>query len=204
MSKRIGLYGGSFNPIHRGHVTLAKEIAGHLRLDRVIFLPTATPPHKQNHPLLDAGHRAEMVKLAIADESIFSISDYDLLRDGPSYTIDTVTHFQQELGSDISLYWLIGADSLAELISWHRVCDLIDACQIVTAARPGWDSVDWPPLEEVIGRPRVKKLQKGIVKTPLIDISSTHIRSQLAHGKPIDDFVHPSVANYVENNNLYR
>lgn len=204
MSTRIGLFGGSFNPIHRGHVTLARAIADQVHLDRVIFLPAATPPHKQSYPLLDASHRAEMVKLAISEESLFEFSDYDLLREGPSYTIDTVTHFQQTLGSDVSLCWMIGADSLAELTTWHRVCDLIDACQIVTAARPGWEKIDWNPLEEVIGQQRVKKLKGGIVETPLVDVSSTEIRSFIAQREEISDFVIEIVANYIEKKELYR
>jgi len=204
MSTGFGLYGGSFNPIHRGHTAIARAIADHLRLERVIFLPSANPPHKHSHQLADSSHRAQMVKLAIAEESFFEFSDYDLLRDGPSYTIDTVTHFQQMLGENISWYWIIGADSLADLPTWHRVCDLIDACQIVTAARPGWETIDWARLEKVVGPQRVLKLQRGIIETPLVDVSSSEIRAQIAQGQNNHDFVHDLVADYIEKNALYR
>ena len=137
MAERIALYGGSFNPIHSGHLIIARAVAEQLDLTRVILLPSKHPPHKQAEALLDAAHRAEMVRLAIPDEPLFEFSDFDLTRDGPSYTVETVAHFRKSLGAAVELFWIIGADSLAELSTWHRVCDLVDTCRIITAARPG-------------------------------------------------------------------
>lgn len=204
MSKRIGLFGGSFNPIHRGHLIIARTIMEQVELERVIFLPATNPPHKQADQLLDAAHRGEMVRMAIADESGLDFSDYDMTRDGPSFTIDTVKHFQQILDPDVLLHWIIGADSLEELTTWRQVNDLIDHCQIITAVRPGWENVEWEKLREMVGDQRLKKLQSGLIQTPLIDISSTDIRHRLVHGDSIRELVPACVASYIENEGLYR
>ncbi|MHC4091001.1 MAG: nicotinate-nicotinamide nucleotide adenylyltransferase, partial [Planctomycetota bacterium] len=111
MSQRIALFGGSFNPIHMGHLIVARSVGEQLRLERIIVLPSATPPHKTAAALLDPKHRAAMVELAIAGEPLLEFSDYDLNREGPSYTVETVAHFREELGLDVLLHWIIGADS---------------------------------------------------------------------------------------------
>ena len=204
MAQRVGLYGGSFNPIHHGHLIVARAVAERLRLDRVILLPSARPPHKGDRKLLDAQHRAAMVKLAIEGEPLFEFSDFDLIRDGPSYTIDTVTHFGELLVAKVELHWIIGADSLAELTTWYRVPDLVNACRIITAARPGWDAIDWTPLRAVLSDAQVAALQAGILPTPPIDISSTDIRRRVREGRSIRYLVPESVRLYTERNALYR
>ncbi len=204
MAQRVGLYGGSFNPIHHGHLIVARSLAERLQLDRVILLPSARPPHKGDRKLLDAGHRAEMVRLAITGETLFEFSDYDLTRDGPSFTIDTVTHFCKVKGPHVELHWIIGADSLAELTSWYRVPELVDACRIVTAARPGWDTIDWAPLHAVLSDAQVAALQAGVLQTPRIDISSTDIRRRVREGQSIRYLVPDSVQEYIETRALYR
>ena len=204
MAQRVGLYGGSFNPIHHGHLIIARAVAERLRLDRVILLPSARPPHKGDRKLLDAPHRAAMVKLAIEGEPLFEFSDFDLTREGPSYTIDTVTHFGELLGADVELHWIIGADSLSELTAWHRVHDLVDACRIITAARPGWDAIDWSPLRAILTDAQVAALQGGVLSTPQIDISSTDIRRRVREGRSIRYLVPDPVRSYIETNDLYR
>lgn len=203
MVRRVGLYGGSFNPIHHGHLIVARAVAERLRLDRVILLPSARPPHKGDRKLLDAPHRAAMVKLAIEGEPLFEFSDFDLTREGPSYTIDTVTHFGELLGPQVELHWIIGADSLADLTAWHRVSDLVDACRIVTAARPGWDAIDWTPLRTVLSDAQVAALQAGVLLTPQIDISSTDIRRRVREGRSIRYLAPEPVRSYIETHALY-
>ena len=176
MSGRIGLYGGSFNPIHCGHLIVVRAVAEQLDLGRVIFLPSARPPHKADEALLDYRHRAEMVKLAIADEPRFEFSDFDLARKGLSYTIDTVAHFRRLLGPDAALHWIIGADSLAELTTWSRVSSLVDACRIVTAVRAGWEQIAWDELRETLSAAQVANLQSSVLETPVVEVSSTDIR----------------------------
>ena len=204
MVERVGLYGGSFNPVHCGHLIIARSVVERLDLARVIFLPSAVPPHKEGERLLEAGHRAEMVRLAIAGEPLFDISDYDLTRDGPSYTVETIAHFRRELGDDAELFWIIGADWLMELGTWHRAAELVDACTIVTAARPGWERPDLSPLADRLGAAQIAKLHAHILDTPQIDISATDIRERVAAGRSIRYLVPESVQDYIEMFKLYR
>jgi nicotinate-nucleotide adenylyltransferase len=204
MATRIGLYGGSFNPIHNGHLIVARAVAERLNLDHVILLPSARPPHKGDRKLLDGEHRGVLVKLAIIDEPLFEFSDFDLTREGPSYTIETVNHFRESLGSQAELHWIIGADSLSELTTWHRARELVDACRIVTAARLGWDAIDWIPLRAMLSDAQVAALQAGVLPTPRIDISSTDIRRRVREGRSIRYLVPDPVRSYIEINGLYR
>ena len=156
-------------PVHCGHLIVARAVAEALHLERTILLPSGRPPHKSHEGLADAAHRAEMVKLAITGESLLEYSDYDLTRDGPSYTIDTVTHFKEQYGPEVELCWMIGADSLAELTTWHRVSELVDACRIVTAARTGSAAIAWDELGGTLSRPQITRLRANTLRTPLIE-----------------------------------
>ncbi len=203
MADQIGLYGGTFNPIHNGHLIVARAIAEQLGLHRLIFLPSASPPHKPNERLLDPEHRAEMIRLAIADEPRFESSDFDLTRSGPSYTFSTVTHFRKVLGPEAELHWIIGADSLAELTIWYRVSALVDACRIVTAARAGWEEIDWDELGDLLDEAQIGRLKAGVLDTPVIEVSSTDIRDRIHQGLSIRFLVPDCVAVYIEKHALY-
>jgi len=200
---RIGLYGGSFDPIHFGHLISARAVAEAIALEKVIFLPSATPPHKSGAKLAPALHRAEMVKLAIEGEELFSFSDADLIRTGPSYTIDTVSRFQAEYGPDVELHWIIGADSLAELTTWRRATELVDRCRIMTAVRPHSNNIPWNSMTQVLGAPRVEKLCAGMIGTPAIEVSSTEIRRRIRDRLSIRYLVPEPVREYIHANNLY-
>ncbi len=204
MASRIALYGGSFNPIHHGHLIVARCVAEALRLDRVIFLPSANPPHKDSSSLLDASRRADMVKLAIDGEAGFEFSDHDLANEGPSYTVETVAHFVGALSGDVDLHWIIGADSLAELASWHRVSDLADTCCLVTAARPGWDATALDALQSALSADQIERLRNRVLQTPRIDISATDIRERIRAGRSVRYLVPDPVRSYIEDNELYR
>jgi nicotinate-nucleotide adenylyltransferase len=145
-----------------------------------------------------------MLRLAVADEPLFELSDHDLTRSGPSYTVDTVAHFREELGLDVTLHWLIGADSLAELTNWYRVRALVDSCRIVTAARPGWDHIDFGVLRTRLSEDQIASLQAGMVDTPRIDISATDVRRRVRQGKSIRYLVPEPVREYIESRGLYR
>lgn len=199
----VGLFGGSFNPIHHGHLIAARAVSEGVGLARVVFLPSRQPPHKHEDDLLDGAHRGEMVKLAIADEPRFSFSDYDLTRQGPSFTIDTVRHFRAELGSEVELCWIIGADSLRELPTWRSVTELIEECRIITAARPGWKTDVWDDLRHTFTDKQVERLRSGVVETPLIDISATDIRGRISSGLSVRYLMPEAVISYVRENNLY-
>lgn len=207
---RIGLFGGSFNPIHSGHLIIARSVAEQVELDRVVLLPSKCPPHKQSADLIDAARRVEMIKLAIEGEPLFKCSDVDVAREGPTFTIDTVSQFLQEssgnpeLGPEVELSWIIGSDSLAELATWHRVAELVELCRIVTAVRPGFDRIDFGPLAKFLSVDRIAHLKADIVRTPLIDISATDIRDRIARGRSIRYLVPDTVAEYIEQHGLYR
>ena len=204
MVKRIGLFGGSFDPIHHGHLIVARAVAERHRLDRVLFLPSASPPHKASAGLTSADHRAEMVRIAIAGEPLFEFSDADLQGAAPSYTIDTVTRFRECFGSGTTLCWLIGGDWLGQLPTWRRATELIDACEIITAVRPGWDGADWNALAEIVGAVRAEKLRSGITETPRIEVSSTDIRERVRQGRSIRFLTPERVCGYIAANGLYR
>ncbi len=203
MAQRIGLLGGSFNPIHHGHLIVARAVAERVDLDRVLVLPSAFPPHKASSTLIDAQQRAEMVRLAIEPDPLFEFSDFDLVREGPSYTIETITHFQKQLGKEAVLHWLIGGDWLEELPTWRQSGALIDACAIITAVRPGWTGFDWDAMAREVGAARADKLRRGVVETPLVDISSTDVRERVREGRSIRYLVPDAVAAYIERHGLY-
>ena len=200
---KVGLFGGSFDPIHHGHLIAARAVGEWAGLSRVVFLPCRQPPHKHENDLLDGAHRGEMVKLAIADEPLFSFSDYDLTRQGPSFTIDTVRHFRAELGRDAELCWIIGADSLRELPTWRCVTELVEECRIITAARPGWTTDVWDDLRQTFTDEQIARLRSDVVETPLIDISATDIRRRISSGRSVRYLMPEEVISYVRENNLY-
>lgn len=204
MAVRMGLFGGSFNPIHCGHLIAARSVAEALSLDRVIFLPSVHPPHKQAGGLLDASHRAAMVRLAIEGEPLFTFDDYDLRETGPTYTLDTVSHFAGSLGSETWLCWLIGGDTLIELATWHEISSLVDLCRIVTAVRPGWETPDLTVLRSALTERQIEQLRDDVVQTPRIDVSATDIRDRIARGLSVRYLVPDSVRVYIESQRLYR
>lgn len=204
--QRIGLFGGSFNPIHFGHLITAQAAAEQLGLDRLIFVPSAQPPHKPaTGQLAPAEHRLQMVRLAVEGTPLFDASDVELKRSGPSYTIDTIAEFRRELGLDVLLHLLIGADSLADLCLWHRAGELVDACRIITMARTGWpvDRV-LPRLAEKLSEEQVARLAGGVLTTPIIEISATQIRHRIGAGKGVRFMLPGVVLHYIDQHGLYR
>ena len=145
-----------------------------------------------------------MVKRAIEGEPCFEFSDFDLAREGPSYTIDTVAHFHKLLGPDIDLHWIVGADSLAELPTWHRAPELVDMCRIIAAARAGWEQMAWEELRKTLSDAQITSLRAGILNTPVIEISSTDIRRRIREGRSIQYLVPDTVRTYIEKHALYR
>ena len=204
MSQRMALFGGSFNPIHFGHLIIARSIGEQLKLDRVILLPSATPPHKSAGTLAPVEHRAEMIKLAIADEPLFEYNGFDQTREGPSYTVETVAHFREELGLDAVIHWIIGADTVAELANWYRVRTLVDSCRIVVANRPGWERINFEALRTRLGDEQIAGIRAGVVETPRIDIGATDIRRRVRTDRSIRYLVPEAVQAYIAEHGLYR
>ena len=197
---RIGLFGGSFDPIHVGHLNIARQACARLGVDQVVFAPAGQPPHKLDQVLTDPEHRLEMVRLAVAEEACFTISRIDLDRPGPCYSVDTVRLLQEQWGAAVRIHFLIGADSLADLPTWYQPRRLLELCQVVAVGRPGY-GVDLAALKRRFpGAPPVVLLDH----VPPIDVSSTEIRRRVAEGRSIEGLVPPAVAGYIEAHGLYR
>ena len=199
MTRHIGVIGGTFDPIHTGHLIIAQEALTRLELDRVLFVPAGQPPHKLEREITDPERRFEMVRLAVAGNARFSVSRVDLDRDGPCYTVDTIGLLQRTWGEDTRLYFVIGADSLSELPTWRQPERLLRLCQVVAVARPG-HQMDLQALDRLLpgAASRVRLLD-----APTLDISSTEIRRRVAGGLSIRYLVPAEVARYVEQYRLY-
>jgi len=201
---RIGLFGGSFNPVHLGHLVLAEQARDALELDRVIFIPARLPPHKDPVQLAGPWDRLRMVRLAIADNDLFSATDIELRRKGPSYTIDTVKALRRRYGGGAQIFFLIGADMLSDLPNWRSVRELARLCTFVPVGRPGARRVDRKALAQALGPAEARATLGRTLKTPLLEISASDIRSRVAAGRTIRYMVPDAVADYIRRRRLYR
>lgn len=203
MTSRVGLFGGSFDPIHFGHLIAAHDIAEQLSLGRVLVIPCGEPPHKQNVRLTPADHRLAMVRLAVEGDPLFEVSEIELKRQGPSYTFDTVTQLRSQYGPTVELFWFIGADSLPQLPTWHRAAELVNIATIVTAKRPGHADPDWEKLDDAFGSHAVAMLKAHCLETHDIGISATELRNRASHGKSLRYFTPHTVASYIQKHKLF-
>ncbi|MCL6478904.1 MAG: nicotinate-nucleotide adenylyltransferase [Peptococcaceae bacterium] len=200
MSK-IGIMGGTFDPIHYGHLVAAEGARHHFDLEEVIFVPAARPPHKGKRVISDPVHRLNMTVLATGSNINFEVSDVEIKRQGTSYTIDTVRYFHQLLPrSDI--YFITGADAIMEILTWHRVEELLDLCFFIAATRPGYRLENLSvSLKELPSR-CIEKIT--VMEVPALAISSTDIRDRVSKGMPIKYLLPEEVENYIYYNGLYR
>lgn len=203
MAQGIGLFGGSFDPIHFGHLISARSLAEQLSLDRVVLIPSGRPPHKREAIRTDPAHRLEMTRRAVEGDPLFEVSDVELRREGPSYTFDTVTEFRRRFGGDAELCWFIGADWLAELPTWYRIADLAGIVRFVAAARPGWKVPPREALDRCMGPDAVDRLLADCRVTPLVEISATDIRARVRSGRSIRYLVPERVRSYIMDQRLY-
>ncbi len=208
MSERIVIFGGTFDPIHHGHLIAARAVAEQFGFEKITFMPTMVPPHKSDaSPPAPAADRLEMVRLAVADSGIFDVSDIELQRGGPSYTFETLVALRRRYGPEAELYWIIGADMLAELPTWRRAGDVVEMARIITAARPPHSrrtvSTTIESLRAHFTIEQVERINAGVVETPLIDISSTRIRRRLIEGKSVRYLTPESVVDYIRKQDLY-
>jgi nicotinate-nucleotide adenylyltransferase len=205
MAKRkIALFGGTFDPIHLGHTRVTAEAAKHIGAEKIVFIPAKRSPLKGFTPWASDDDRFAMIALAIAGDRSFELSDYELKRPQPSYTLQTVRQFQADYGSEAEIYWLVGADSIEDLPHWYKICELIDECNLATMYRAGFEPPDFSKFKVLWGTQRVERLQRNVIETPLIDISSTEIRNRLAAGQDVTNMLHPAVAEYIHEHGLYK
>lgn len=197
----LGIFGGTFDPIHYGHLVAAECARHRFHLDRVIFMPAAHPPHKDVQSILGQQHRCRMVERAIAGNTAFEISTLEIDRQGVSYTIDTMDSIQRAYPA-AELYFIMGMDSLYILDTWKEVQRLVKLCRFVVATRPGYqlDRSD-PVLANV---PTLFWPQAELLEIPGMDISSTDLRRRVRNGEPIRYLVPREVEEYIECYNLYR
>ena len=219
---RFGLFGGTFNPVHLGHLRAALEVKEGFELEKIFLIPAALPPHKMPGEVVDAGDRLQMLNLAVDDTAGFSVSDVELNRSGPSYTIDTVNHFKRALPEKSEIYLIMGLDAFLEIDSWKSYRALLVQIPIIVINRPNSDdcksSVGWELMDDYLktgisGNYKFSELQSSYLadgKQPIhifevtaLDISSTRIRSLIKEGRSIGYLVPRKAAKFINSRGLY-
>jgi nicotinate-nucleotide adenylyltransferase len=194
---RIGLMGGTFDPVHYGHLLIAEVAREEFALDRVVWLPAGDPPHKKEYQVSGQEHRYAMVLLATASHEQFEVSRWEMERDGPSYSIDTILHFKSIWPED-QLFFITGADAILEILTWRRHQEVIRSCEFIAVTRPGYDleqlSVTLPPEYAARISP---------ITAPGVDISSTQIRARVHGGKSIRYLAPEQVEAYIRKHGMY-
>ncbi len=189
-------FGGSFNPIHYGHLRISQAVANKIGYEKILLIPSAQPPHKPNSAdLATPEDRLAMCTLAVAGSTRFEVTDLEIRRAGPSYTIDTIGQLRS--GGLKTVNWLIGADMLRILPTWHRAQELLVIVNFVIVARSDCP-IEWQTLP-----PEYQFLKEHVVAVPQIDISATEIRRRIRDGKPIEGLAPPAVVRYISEHRLY-
>jgi nicotinate-nucleotide adenylyltransferase len=219
--RRIGLFGGTFNPIHRGHVQAALDAQAHLGLDQVVLIPSAQPPHKPSIDLAGGADRLAMIRLAVADYPVLGVDPIELNRPGPSYTIDTVNFYANTMPRTDRLHFIVGLDAFLEMDGWHRYRDIFKTIAIAVMTRPGIlaggslrsrvegfvrekvsPAFHWredPPELIADGFAAV-----ALVAVTPVAVSATQIRAMVRQGRRIASLVHPAVERHIAQRGLYR
>jgi nicotinate-nucleotide adenylyltransferase len=202
--RRVGVFGGTFDPVHYGHLVVAEEVYATLQLAEMVFVPAGQPPHKTHEVISAAEHRLAMLELAIASNPHFTISRVDMDRPGPSYTVDTLRLLRKQWREETAIYFVIGGDSLEDLLSWHDPPGILEQLtHLVAIRRPGYNEseeyYDW--LEARL--PGIKQ-RLLVVEAPQFEISATDLRLRVAEGRPIKYQTPDSVESYIIQYGLYR
>lgn len=200
---RLGVLGGTFNPVHLGHLVIAQDALEHFELSKVMFIPCARPPHKVATELAPAAHRLAMLESAIEGDLRFEVSDIELRRGGTSYTIETMRTLAAE-HPGVELCFIIGSDSLVELHQWREIEALLSLCRLVTLARPGIDLDALKSLDLRLKEPWPDRIRADIRVGHLVNVSSSDIRYRVAEGLGIRYLVPPGVDMYIAEHSLYR
>jgi len=200
--KRIGIMGGTFNPIHKGHLALAKAAMEEFVLAKVIFIPAGMPPHKKPGEVIDKEHRYNMVKLAIKQIPKFSISRIEVDRKGISYAVDTFNELKKIYGEKTKLFYIMGLDSINEILEWRKPLELFKLCEFIVSTRPGSRIrtfkrlVKFPPLQKEVDKIHLMEMKENI--------SASDIRERLKSGKSVKGLLPRVVENYIKRNRLYK
>ena len=197
---KIGVLGGTFDPIHMGHLIIAEGVKIQLGLSEILFVPAGQPWLKANNYISPAEHRVQMVSLAIASKPYFKLSTIEVERTGPSYTVDTVAELQGKISAKDKLFFILGWDNLLQLPQWHEPSRLIKMCSLVAVPRVGYPNPDLVALEAVVPGLSGSTI---LLNTPQIDISASLIRERVAHGLSIRNLVPEPVEEYIRQHRLY-
>jgi len=191
---RTGIFGGTFDPPHIGHLIVTEDVRMRFDLDRIVFVPSARPPHKIQSPMTESVHRYRMTELAIRGNPHFEVSDCEIQRPGASYTVDTVKHFRRVYGRDCELFFIMGGDSIFEIDTWKNPEEIVNDCTVIVTSRPGFD------LSGINDRFKEKVISTDVTR---IGISSTMIRERIRDGGSIAGLVPEAVETYIRKEGLY-
>jgi nicotinate-nucleotide adenylyltransferase len=203
MSNRIGILGGTFNPIHLGHLIMAQDAMEGFELTKVLFVPCDHPPHKNQTALVPAVHRVAMIEKAISGNRNFELLDIEIRRGGTTYTIDTLKTLLQTYKND-ELFFVVGSDVLPELHTWHKIDEVLSLCRIITVMRPGFDIKKMNPEDLKIDIKHAEKILADAICAHQFNISSSDIRYRAAEGMSLMYLVPSAVDAYIKENCLYR
>ena len=198
---KVGILGGTFDPVHIGHLHIAGIALEQASLDRVLFVPAGHPRLKQAEPAASVKHRLEMVRLATADNPRFNVCDLEAFRSGPTYTVDTLTELSGELGPDLELFFILGLDVLRKLDMWKDPARVLRLCQILVFDRPGEQNFDWSEFYRKV--PEANQRIRVVTATPM-DISATELRRNIAAGRDLKRQIPDSVARYIQDQGFYQ
>jgi|SRR5579884_992060 len=195
---RLGILGGTFDPIHYGHLFVAEEARVRFRLEKVLFVPNASPPHKKDYRVTEAHHRFDMAQIAIRDNPAFECSPLELQRPGPSYTVDTLAALHAQM-PEAELFYITGRDAIAEILTWRRPEEVIRLATFIAAARPGFDSMEW-----MAGLPDAYQGRILLLGSTDLGISSTDIRERIRTGLPARYLTPDEILEYIHRHHLYQ
>jgi nicotinate-nucleotide adenylyltransferase len=198
---KIGVLGGTFDPIHLGHLKLAEEVAARLNLSEIIFVPAGQPWLKADNLISPAKHRVEMIRLAIAGKPYFKLSTMEVERPGPTYTVDTIAELRRQLGSGHELFFILGWDNLTQLPHWREPSRLVKMCHLVAVPRVDYPAPDLQSLDASIPGLSQRVI---LLDAPRIDINASDIRRRVARGLAISHLVPEPVERYIGQHKLYK
>lgn len=191
--------GGTFDPIHYGHLIAAEEARHKFNLSQVSFVPCGIPPHKKDYKVTAAEHRYAMTLLATASNPYFSVSRVEIDRPGPSYAVDTIKIFRKQFGEDVELFFITGLDAVLEVLTWKNPDELVRLCHFIAVTRPGYDA---QKLQEQLPAHYLDRI--SLLAIPGVDISSTMIRERVRKGEPIRYLTPDAVCDYIAKHRLYK
>lgn len=200
-SIKIGISGGTFDPLHIGHLIIAEEVRDYLVLEKILFIPVGKPPHKDVNNVTPSSHRMEMVRRAVENNNFFEALDIEVKRDGYTYAIDTLTELSK-IYNDASFYYIIGADVVFDLLTWKDYLKVFEMCGFIAVMRPGYDKLKL--LDRIDELRRTFGVQIIPLEVPLIGVSSTLVRERIKSARSVRYLLPERVLGYIEENDLYR